>query len=98
MTLKQWKLWEKLRKSGKCKFILLYGGVIAGFIVALLATLIGLYFDSENYWSVCLLVNFSIFSLLGMIIAGFTWNISETKFLSENPPEHSRIHHSGHRK
>jgi len=98
MTLKQWVLWEKLRKSGKRKFILLYGGVIAGFTVALLVTLIIQYIEPEKYLGIRLMIYFIIFSLIGMIIANFTWNISETKFLSENPPEHRRRHHSNRKK
>ena len=96
--LLQWKLWEKLRIGGKCKFVLLYGGVIAGFTVASLVTLITQWVEPEKYWSICLMIYFTIFSLICMVIANFIWNISETKFLSENPPEHRRIHHSSRRK
>ena len=97
MTLKQWELWETLRTSGKFKFVLLYGGVIAGFTVASLVTLITQYIEPEKYLGICLMIYFMVFSPICMVIANFTWNISETKFLSENPPEHRRRHHSNHK-
>ncbi|MCD6337074.1 MAG: hypothetical protein J7M01_02430, partial [Candidatus Marinimicrobia bacterium] len=84
MLLKQWKRWEKLRKSGKYKFVLLYGGVIAGFTVASLVTLITQYIKPEMSPGIRLMIYFIVFSLICMVIANFTWNISETKFLSEN--------------
>ena len=96
MTNSQWKRWEKLRQHGKINFIFLNGGLISGLVIALAITLINQLINPNEYWGFNLLIFFIIFFFIGIVAAIFIWNKNETKFMSENPPEHRRISHTHH--
>jgi uncharacterized membrane protein YeaQ/YmgE (transglycosylase-associated protein family) len=96
MTHSQWKRWEKLRITGKINFIFLIGGLICGLVMAFAATLINQLINPNDYWGFSLLIYFIIFSFIGIMVAIFIWNKNETKFMSENPPEHRHISHTHH--
>ena len=96
MTHNQWKRWKKLRQHGKINFIFVSGGLISGSVVALVITLINQLIKPNNDWGLGLLIYFIILSFIGILVAMFIWNNNETKFLSENPPEHRRISHTHH--
>jgi len=96
MTHSQWKRWGKLRINGKINFIFLNGGLISGLVIALAITLINQLINPNEYWGFNLLIFFIIFFFIGIVAAIFIWNKNETKFMSENPPEHRRISHTHH--
>ncbi|RED59247.1 hypothetical protein [Cohnella lupini] len=73
--------WEKKRKLGKQKYILLYGVVLIGMSVTILLSLIDLIFNG-TVSIVYLLGRILIFPTIGSVIADRRWEKNEKKYIT----------------
>ncbi|MFA6617790.1 MAG: hypothetical protein WCT23_01820 [Candidatus Neomarinimicrobiota bacterium] len=72
--------WAKIRKMGKTKFILIYGVLFWGLIMAIAFFFFNLRQNQSVPWYVHLLISLSIFTIAGYFVGHLTWKSAEKKY------------------
>jgi len=75
------KNWAETRKMGRTKFILIYGVLFWGLLMALVFFFLGLK-DSSQPWYSQLLISIIVFCPGGFLFGHFTWKSAEKKYHS----------------
>lgn len=73
------KNWAETRKMGRTKFILIYGVVFWGLLMALVFFFLGLK-ESSQPWYIQLLTSIIVFCPAGYFVGYFTWRSAEKKY------------------
>lgn len=81
----QIKKWEKTRKLGKVKFVLLYGALIWGVATPILKNIFTYYIFNTPISSISITIDLIIFPIIGILWGVIIWNITEKKYLSSMP-------------
>ncbi len=75
--------WAETRKMGKTKFILIYGMLFWGLIMALAFFFLNLSENASIPWYLHLLISLGIFLIAGYFVGLLSWNAAEKKYNSE---------------
>ncbi|WP_117170516.1 hypothetical protein [Paraliobacillus sediminis] len=73
----QWQRWEKIRKMGKWKYVLLYGVLLGGILFFLISWGLDYFFTNTFEALPVYILNAVIFGLIYGIIS---WFFSETRY------------------
>jgi len=72
--------WKKTREMGRTKFILFYGVLFWGLIVAIIFFLLNIKAYPAIPWYILLLVSIVIFGIAGYFVGHFSWKSAEKKY------------------
>lgn len=72
--------WAETRKMGKNKFILIYGVLFWGLIMAIAFFFLNLNENASIPWYVHLLISLGIFAIAGYFVGLLSWNSAEKKY------------------
>ena len=72
--------WAKTRKMGRTKFILIYGVLFWGLIMAIAFFLFNLKAFPSIPWYILLIISLVIFSIAGYFVGYFSWKSAEKKY------------------
>ena len=72
--------WAETRKMGKTKFILVYGMLFWGLIMAVAFFFLNLSENASIPWYIHLLISLGIFAIAGYFVGLLSWNSAEKKY------------------
>lgn len=72
--------WAETRKMGKNKFILIYGVLFWGLIMAIAFFFLNLNENATIPWYIHLLISLAIFLIAGYFVGLLSWNSAEKKY------------------
>jgi len=72
--------WKKTREMGRTKFILFYGVIFWGLIMAIVFFLLNLKVYPSIPWYLLLIFSLVMFSLVGYFVGHFSWKSAEKKY------------------